>query len=214
MLQPDDVLVGFYTLFAKPEALRAFTENLLRKTKKERITAHNFLVLSHMRDPGLERQFGPVVASLPVPLFPPLAEFGGLNLALLREWAEFSAGIACTRGAGPSAPFLPSVYARPARTRPTGGEPFFEVQDLGGRAVVDMAPDGTRQLRRCNKQVQQQQQQIQYGSGPYNNNTIRFRTLGVGLLSIWLRRTEGSCGVATSKCSNNSRYNSTAASPH
>jgi len=155
MLTPDDVLVGFYVLFANPQALRAFTENLLRKTKQQRIAAHNWLILSLMKDEGLERHFGSVLGSLPAPLFPPTPDFAGVNLALLREWSEHCGDPTnrhttgtTLRGAGPQ--FTPSVFARPLRTRPTGGEPFFEVQDLGGRAVVDMAPANQRQLRRCN----------------------------------------------------------------
>ena len=54
MLHPDDVLVGFYTLFAKPEALRAFTENLLRKNKERAYNGSQFsCFISHERSrPG------------------------------------------------------------------------------------------------------------------------------------------------------------------
>jgi hypothetical protein len=141
-LTGDDVMAMTYALYGNREAMGFYAHVIMRKTGLARVKAHNMYVASARPDAAsFQHADGALLVHLPVPLFPPTAEFAGLTATLLREyslWLE-SAGIP-RGGEGSARGFTSALYAT-RRATVEGGGTLPVVPSTDGQGwVVDVTP--------------------------------------------------------------------------
>jgi hypothetical protein len=134
-LSAEDIMAGNYLLFANEAGHRVYAHAIMTKTGSARITAHNYFVVAHMADSeAFLLANGELLASLPVPLFPPTEDFVALNVALMREYKEY---VGCSGGAKRTS-FVTKMH-RPELVAEGGGS-LPVVQDSTGQWCIDTTP--------------------------------------------------------------------------
>ena len=142
----QDVMVATYLLYGKPEAQRFYAGVILAKPEAERVRAHNYFVAANVEDPeSFIAQNGSILANLPVPLFPPVAECSAYNTALCREFKEYlQAGGGASGGGRNGRKFSTALQARggggESVSETAGGSAFPVQQNAQGQWVVDVTP--------------------------------------------------------------------------
>jgi hypothetical protein len=142
-LSSDDVLALTYILYGDAASLKFYAHVLMRKSGMARITAHNYFVASQRPDAdAFSHADGALLATLPLPLFPPVAEFAAQSATLLREYTIWLAqhGGTPVEGGAPQMPFASSLFAKAAHgidsLHPTGAG-MIPVLNQGGELVAD-----------------------------------------------------------------------------